>query len=233
MLPATPTPTPTPAARFIDNGDGTITDVNTGLMWEKKDQSGGMHDENTYFVWAGQCGCTSGACTGNEPLCQPNAAAASLCAAETGGALGCAECSSGTCNVKPYLDEAGAAGTIWDWLVQLNAAGLAGHSDWRIPTVVPGPSGELGTIVDKGVPGCSTSFPYTGLCVDAVFDTDCTPGCTVTTCSCTMSDPYDYWSSTTLDFYPTDVFAVHFGGGFLEGPGKTDLNYVRAVRGGS
>jgi hypothetical protein len=27
----------TPAARFIDNGDGTVTDVSTGLMWSKCD----------------------------------------------------------------------------------------------------------------------------------------------------------------------------------------------------
>jgi hypothetical protein len=30
-----PTRTPTPDPRFHDNGDGTITDNQTGLMWEK------------------------------------------------------------------------------------------------------------------------------------------------------------------------------------------------------
>ncbi|HEY2773719.1 MAG TPA: DUF1566 domain-containing protein [Candidatus Binatia bacterium] len=35
--------------QFTDNGDGTVTDDATGLMWEKKDRSGGLHDvENTY-----------------------------------------------------------------------------------------------------------------------------------------------------------------------------------------
>ena len=34
---------------YTDNGDGTITDNNTLLMWEKKDDSGGIHDQdNTY-----------------------------------------------------------------------------------------------------------------------------------------------------------------------------------------
>src|SRR5207244_774562 len=37
----TPTMTPTqPADHFVDNGDGTITDTQTGLIWEKKDQGG-------------------------------------------------------------------------------------------------------------------------------------------------------------------------------------------------
>jgi hypothetical protein len=32
------------ALSYTDNGDGTVTDNNTGLMWEKKDDSGGIHD---------------------------------------------------------------------------------------------------------------------------------------------------------------------------------------------
>jgi hypothetical protein len=39
---------------YTDNGDGTVTDHNTGLMWEKKDDSGGIHDQdNTYDWWGG------------------------------------------------------------------------------------------------------------------------------------------------------------------------------------
>jgi hypothetical protein len=36
---------------FTDNGDGTITDNNTGLMWEKKDDSGGIHDKDDTYTW--------------------------------------------------------------------------------------------------------------------------------------------------------------------------------------
>lgn len=39
--------------RFVDNGDGTITDVTTGLMWEKKDDAGGLHDWDNAYVWSG------------------------------------------------------------------------------------------------------------------------------------------------------------------------------------
>ncbi len=41
------------ASRLIDNGDGTITDANTRLMWEKKDRSGGLHDAGNVYRWSG------------------------------------------------------------------------------------------------------------------------------------------------------------------------------------
>ena len=37
--------------RYRDNGDGTITDLNTRLMWEKKSRDGGLHDVRTGFAW--------------------------------------------------------------------------------------------------------------------------------------------------------------------------------------
>jgi len=38
---------------YVDNGDGTITDVNTGLMWEKKSLDGSSHDVNFRPTWDG------------------------------------------------------------------------------------------------------------------------------------------------------------------------------------
>lgn len=38
---------------FTDNGDGTITDNNTGLMWEKKGDNGGLHDKDNGYYWSG------------------------------------------------------------------------------------------------------------------------------------------------------------------------------------
>jgi sugar lactone lactonase YvrE len=41
--------------RYRDNGDGTVTDLNTGLMWEKKcDACGGLHDSLTGYRWSGK-----------------------------------------------------------------------------------------------------------------------------------------------------------------------------------
>ena len=37
--------------RYRDNGDGTITDENTGLMWEKKSNDGGIHDVDNTYTW--------------------------------------------------------------------------------------------------------------------------------------------------------------------------------------
>lgn len=46
-----------PGVRFMDNGDGTITDLLTGLMWEKKDGEDGVadlanpHDVDNQYMW--------------------------------------------------------------------------------------------------------------------------------------------------------------------------------------
>ncbi|MBI3246902.1 MAG: DUF1566 domain-containing protein [Deltaproteobacteria bacterium] len=37
---------------YTDNGNGTVTDANTGLMWEKKDDSNGLHDKDNAYDWA-------------------------------------------------------------------------------------------------------------------------------------------------------------------------------------
>jgi hypothetical protein len=41
------------ALAYMDNGDGTITDLNTGLMWEKKSDDGGLHDKDDTYRWSG------------------------------------------------------------------------------------------------------------------------------------------------------------------------------------
>jgi hypothetical protein len=36
---------------YTDNGDGTVTDNNTGLMWEKKSDDGSIHDKDNKYTW--------------------------------------------------------------------------------------------------------------------------------------------------------------------------------------
>jgi hypothetical protein len=36
---------------FVDNGDGTVTDTRTGLMWEKQGDDGGVHDQDNLYDW--------------------------------------------------------------------------------------------------------------------------------------------------------------------------------------
>jgi hypothetical protein len=37
--------------RFVDNGDGTVSDKWTGLMWEKKSDDGSVHDWDNSYTW--------------------------------------------------------------------------------------------------------------------------------------------------------------------------------------
>ncbi len=39
------------ARSYTDNGDGTITDNVTGLMWEKKSDDGSIHDKDDTYTW--------------------------------------------------------------------------------------------------------------------------------------------------------------------------------------
>ena len=118
---------------FKDNGDGTITDTATGLMWQK----------------------------------------------ETAGSY----------------DWQDAMNYCWD-------LDLAGHTDWRLPTVR-----ELFSIVDYG-----RKTPA----IDPVFGTM----------------PAWYWSFSTGVNGSSQAWSVDFGFGFVGRNWKTDDHYVRAVRGG-
>lgn len=40
------------ARSYVDNGDGTITDRRTELMWEKLSSDGTIHDRGTLYTWA-------------------------------------------------------------------------------------------------------------------------------------------------------------------------------------
>lgn len=38
--------------RFVDNGDGTVSDTLTGLMWEQKTDDGSVHDTDNLYSWS-------------------------------------------------------------------------------------------------------------------------------------------------------------------------------------
>ena len=150
--------TPAPSS-FTDNGDGTITDASTGLMWEKLSDDESIHDRNYGYTWA-------------------DAAAVKVAALN-------------------------------------GAGGFAGHTDWRVPTML-----ELLTLVRTNL---SPS-------IDAAFNTGCAPGCTVLTCSCT--GPV-YWSSD-VPTDPGNAWSVYYDGNVVYPPQDKDfILFVRAVRGGS
>ena len=67
--------------------------------------------------------------------------------------------------------------------------------------------------------------------VFSAFNTSCAASCTVLTCSCTQS--FSYWSSSTYQYAPTYAWYVFFGDGGVGNGGKSGSYYVRGVRGGS
>jgi hypothetical protein len=143
---------------YTDNGDGTITDNNTGRMWAKKSDDGSIHDKDTTYTWE-------------------NAFAVHI------------------------------AG--------LNAAGFAGHTDWRLPNVR-----ELQSIVNY------ETFPA----VPPAFNTGCVPGCTVLPCSCTAATLH--WSSSTFAGFAASAWFVNVFDGAVLADNKPRALRVRAVRGG-
>lgn len=98
----------------------------------------------------------------------------------------------------------------------LNSTGFAGHDDWRLPNIV-----ELESLRNFGAADPS---------VFSVFDSACAADCAPTTCSCTQASYY--WSSTTQLSQSTFAWHVSFLKGTTYPRAKTELGYVRAVRGG-
>lgn len=90
---------------FLDNGDGTVTDTNTWLMWEKKDDSGGLHDVDNTYRW-----------------CKPSTAAGAgdLCADATYPLDGSIKSDF----IDTLNDVSGGGQNCF-----------AGHCDWRLPNV--------------------------------------------------------------------------------------------------
>ncbi len=99
----------------------------------------------------------------------------------------------------------------------LNAAAFAGFTDWRLPSL-----NELETLRDIG-----TVDPA----VSSAFNTGCTEGCTVLTCSCCRST--FYWSSSSYLVSPNLAWVMTFYDGYVYRDTKIGVNWVRAVRGGS
>lgn len=127
--------------RFIDNGDGTLTDNSTGLMWEKKTGTVGIprdcsrtpcpdpHDVNNSYDW-------------------------------------CRDLNHyGYCDTVGYPPN---GGVFTDFLPRLNTPPcFASHCDWRLPRVNrDGGTAELETIVDPNKPGCGNGIIP---CIDPVF----------------------------------------------------------------
>ena len=127
------------ACRYRDNDDGTVTDFDTGLQWERKDSSDttayfpNPHDFDNLYTWSATGELADGEVF-TEFLSRLNGSAPPLFGLDT--------CAS--------ADGASVTG------------GFAGHCDWRLPTVA-----ELATIVDQSEPSCGLGLDIA--CIDPVF----------------------------------------------------------------
>lgn len=205
------------AARFVDNADGTISDNETGLMWEKKIKLDGgspdysnRQDADNYYRWANRCSVNS------AKLCQPSAAAAAACAAGVEGInSGCDQCGAGEGTCTYYSGPT----TVWQWLADLNASAYGGHSDWTLPKV-----SQLQSLLDYA----DTTPPA----VNAAFHgASCGAGCgDATNAACACTHTYSYWSSSSVATYPYLAWVLYFGGGSVYGDDKGYSTYARAVR---
>ena len=140
FFPGGPVGPPGNGDQLVDNGDGTVTDVTTGLQWEQQTfDKTSVHYFGNFYTWS-STGCVNG-----PPF---------------DGFLFPAPADIGT----------GADGTLFTtFLATLNdnarAGGcFAGHCDWRVPTVA-----ELETILDLQVPNCGDTLNENVPCIDPIF----------------------------------------------------------------
>ncbi len=98
----------------------------------------------------------------------------------------------------------------------LTSSSLPAHTDWGVPNIR-----ELQSILSYGMVGPAVS---------AAFNSGCTSGCTVTTCSCTS---FSYWASTSRPNEPDSAWYVAFHAAGDNGTIAKHFAFnVRAVRGG-
>jgi hypothetical protein len=188
---------------YTHNGDGTITDLNTGLMWEKKiapngtpvncaDEAGSCadpHDVDNRYTWSAS-GLSYDGSMVTIFLEQLN----NRCDADT--AVAC----------SANADCAAVGGSC----------GFAGHRDWRLPNLR-----ELGSIVDYG---------RYNPAIDPAFNTGCGEPCSdIADPACSCTTPALHFSSSSVsqaDIARTVEFQLGVNGGTF----KDSYRSVRAVR---
>jgi hypothetical protein len=200
-------PTAAQPRGFVDHHDGTISDLSTGLMWEKKvklDRRAddlNLHDADNCYPWEGGCETGGAACRTDE------------------------DCGiDGPCRANDCQAEVPNGKTVFQWVEALNAANFAGHSDWCIPTVQ-----ELESIVDHSTSDPTVDVAFNG----AKCGTTCTD-MNDPACSCTGSSE-STWSSTYVNctspiFGAACAWALEFFSGTAAGTPVWSDGMVRAVR---
>lgn len=119
------------ALSYTDIGDGTFVDNNSGLMWEKKDQSGGVHDKGNSYSWTD---------AGDGDVTDPDGTLFTVLL----------DALNNSCNgdgIVSCADDADCGGSG-------GVCGLGGFQDWRVPNIK-----ELTGIADYTKDNPATSVP--------------------------------------------------------------------------
>lgn len=191
------------ARSFVDNGDGTIFDEATGLLWEAKDDAGGLHDKDTLYSWCSDVAPFDFTC--DDPNYPMDGTLTSDFLDKMNNT--CDGDESTPCTVDG--DCAGIGNEL---------CGHAGYRDWRIPNPF-----ELVTL---------SNWEATSPSAFNQFNSgSCTGGCALPSCSCTALSGGVHTSSTMfslIDFaWGRSPVTGHIA--FI---GKSGGAKARAVRGG-
>ena len=188
--------------RFVDSGDGTVTDQQTHLMWEKKDHLDGdanpadPHDADNFYSWSNDI-------PGNADTAPDGTAFTIFLAALNGGTSADGKTTVGC---------------------------FAGHCDWRLPTVeeLNGIRGLTPGTCEFGGCACPDLSPGSKQqsqccpCIDPVF------GPTLSSLYWSLSS---YLNDHDVQG-PNNAWCVGFDDGSVVIVSKCNSLPVRAVRGG-
>lgn len=153
----------------------------TGLMWEVKTTAGDLRDMGHRYSWYNSSGVNDGGDAGLS---------------NAGGPGGTPFCVNNTeCDTEKYV-------------AAVNAAGLCGYTDWRLPD-----EEDLRSIVDFSVPA---SGPTRN--IEADYFPNTFPGF--------------YWSSSSSAGDGSKAWIINFNSGANQPVNKSSDNKVRLVRGG-
>jgi hypothetical protein len=196
--------------RFVDNGDGTITDRVTNLQWIKQPEliipGASVRADNQIQVARGDWVTEGGYSVGDLVSRDGGDAAPFFVCIEANNDV---SWTAGKWAETVWTATAAGLTTpstmIWeDAITNCEALEYAGHTDWRLPNIK-----ELMSIVDYEV--------YSPAIYQTYFPN---------------AQSVVYWSGTTDASWTDYAWGIGFSYGYVVGNDKDDVYYVRPVRGG-